>query len=148
MDEYEQYEQECNLVRIKNQKLLNEFESWLADTKLSKKTIDNHYSNINFYINEFLLYESIITAAEGIDRIDEFLGYWFIRKALWASESSIRSNATSFKKFYTFMYERGAVSFEALQMLKAEIKENLPEWIATVQRYDDPDIAPKDVWGF
>ena len=31
-----------------------------------------------------------------------FLGFWFIRKAMWASQSSIKGNATSLKKLYTF----------------------------------------------
>jgi hypothetical protein len=36
-----------------------------------------------------------------------FLGYWFIKKAMWAKQSAIKSNAASLKKFYTFMHEKG-----------------------------------------
>jgi len=35
--------------------------------------------------------------------------FWFIRKAMWASQSSIKGNATSLKKFYTFMHKKGLV---------------------------------------
>jgi hypothetical protein len=33
--------------------------------------------------------------------------------------------------------------------MKESIKENMPEWLATVDRYDDPDIEDmQDVWRF
>jgi len=31
--------------------------------------------------------------------------------------------------------------------MKVEIKESKDEWIATVRKYDDPDIDIVDVWG-
>ncbi len=148
MSEYDQYEQECSAIRAENQQLLSEFVSWLTAAGLSSTTVDRHRSNVEFYINKFLLYEDATRPPAGVEEISMFLGYWFIRKALWASESSIKSNSTSLKKFYTFMCERGAVSDEALQNLKARIKEDLPEWIATVKRYDDPTIEPEGVWQF
>lgn len=58
-----------------------------------------------------------------------FLGYWFPHKAMWASRAAIKSNAASFKKFYTFMNERGLVTDDDLQELKEEIKECLPDWM-------------------
>lgn len=73
-----------------------------------------------------------------------FLGYWFIKKAMWASQSSIKGNAASLRKFYTFMYEKGLIDKDALADLKETIKEGLPEWLATLERYDDPSI--EDVW--
>ena len=109
-----------------------------------KKTIKNHVSNIDFYLNEFLLYEEATEAKDGAGDVGMFLGYWFIRKAMWASQSSIRSNATSLKKFYTFMYEKGLIKKEELTDLKQRIKEEMPEWLATLDRYDDPSV--EDVW--
>ena len=100
-------------------------------------------------MNEFLLYEEANPAATGVYEARWFLGYWFIRKAMWASPSSIRSNAASLKKFYHFMFERDQIDQEALDHLKAQIKEGLPEWLETVRRYDDPSIEdPGDIWGF
>ncbi len=75
--------------------MLRDFELWLKSSALSKKVIDNHVSNVDFYINEYLLYEDVIEAKDGVDAIDMFLGYWFIKKAMWASKSSIKGNATS-----------------------------------------------------
>lgn len=147
MKSYEQYERECKRIRKENENLLIDFRKWLSDKKLSKKTIEKHVSSVDFYINDFLLYEDAIEVADGASNIGMFLGYWFIRKAMWASKSSIKENAASLKKFYQFMLERNKISKEAFEYLKETIKENMPEWIATMERYDDPDIEdPEEIW--
>ncbi|MGB5065084.1 MAG: recombinase [Candidatus Competibacter sp.] len=144
MDDYEKYENACKKIRKFNKKLLGEFELSLKSSGLSQNTINNHVSNIDFYVNEYLLYEDAIEAKDGVDAIDMFLGYWFIKKAMWASQSSIKCNATSLKKFYTFLYEKGVIEKEDLNNLKETIKEGMPEWLATLDRYDDPSV--EDVW--
>jgi site-specific recombinase XerD len=144
MDDYEKYEENCKKIRKENKGLLIEFAMWLKSSGLSEKTIDNHFSNIDFYLNDFLLYEDAIKAKDGVDEVDTFLGYWFIRKAMWASQSSLKGNATSLKKFYTFMHEKGLIKKEDLIDLKQTIKEEMPEWLDSLRRYDDPSI--EDVW--
>ena len=144
MDDYEKYEQDCKKLRKANERLLNEFEVWLKSSGLSENTINNHLSNIDFYVNEYLLYEDATEAKDGVDSVYMFLGHWFIRKAMWASQSSIKGNATSLKKFYTFMHERGLIDKEDLIDLKQTIKEEMPEWLATLRRFDDQSI--EDVW--
>ena len=62
MDDYEKYEEDCDKIRRSNTDLLNEFESWLKTSGLTSKTINSHRSNIDFYINEFLLYEDATEA--------------------------------------------------------------------------------------
>jgi len=76
--------------------------------------------------------------------IDDFLGYWFIRKTMWASRTSIKSNATSLKKFYIFMLEKGFIDEVELADLKHAITDRMPEWLATLERYNDLSI--EDVW--
>jgi hypothetical protein len=148
MDSYEQYEQNCAKVRKDNEILLDDFSKWLADKGLVPKTIDKHCYNLDFYINEFLMYEEATDASEGVCQIDLFLGYWFIKKAMWASKSSIKSNATSIKKFYEFMLEKGNIDEEDYIDLKDEIKNNMQEWLDTMDRYDDPEIEDmEEVWG-
>ena len=148
MTSYEQYEKDCKRIREENESLLNDFKKWLSDKKLSKKTIDKHVSNVDFYINDFLLYEDAIEAADGVSSIGMFLGYWFIRKAMWASKSAIKQNAASLKKFYEFMLERRKIAKESFEYLKETIKEDMPEWTATMERYDNPDIEdPEEIWG-
>ena len=137
MSEYDAYESNCEIIREYNKGLLVEFEAWLNSAGLSKKTISDHLSNIDFYINEYLLYDDATEAKDGIQGISMFLGYWFIKKALWASQASIKSNAASLKKFYTFLLEQGSIEKEDLRELEETIKDEMPEWIATLRRYDE-----------
>lgn len=52
------------------------------------------------------------------------------------------------KKFYEFMLERKKVSKDSFEFLKETITEDMPEWIATMGRYNDPDIEdPEEIWG-
>lgn len=146
MSEYDEYERECNSIREENKALLDDFESWILGNGLSKSTAKKHRENIDFYINDFLLDEDPKHASDGVDEVGMFLGYWFVRKAMWANVASVKANAASIKKFYDFMFERGEVDPEAVKGMKERIKEDLPEWMATMERYDDPSIDPEDVW--
>ncbi|MCW5211100.1 hypothetical protein VU03_05215 [Desulfobulbus sp. N3] len=144
MDDYEKYEADCKKIRKANEDILDEFYAWLKSSGLSEKTTKKHVRNIDFYLNEYLLYEDATEAKDGAGDVGMFLGYWFIRKAIWASKLSIKSNATSLKKFYTFMHEKGLIKKEELTDLKQRIKEEMPEWLETLDRYDDPSV--EDVW--
>jgi site-specific recombinase XerD len=147
--DYEEYENECKRIRKENKELISDFGNWLAAKNLSSKTIKKHTSNVGFYVNEFLLYEDAVEAKDGFDQIGMFLGYWFIKKAMWANTTAIKENAKSLKKFYQFLCARGQISEEDFSALKESIKERMPEWLATMARYDDPDIEDMDeVWGF
>jgi hypothetical protein len=131
-DEYKKYEQACAKIKEDNAKLLASFEQWLLAKGLGKKSIKEHVKNADFYINTYLLYEEAISAKEGAWRISSFLGDWFIRKALWSSQTSIKENAASLKKFYTFMLEKGEIDADDLQELKEAIKEEMDEWLEAV----------------
>ena len=120
----------------KNVVLLEEFRTWLEAHDLSKKVINAHIGNAGFYIDHYLLHYDAIPAAEGAPSIGGFLGGWFIHKALWANASSIRATATSLKKFYTFMVERGLTSPEDLEILKEDIKEEMAEWLEELKQFD------------
>lgn len=147
-DDYARYEKECKRIREDNAKLLDEFADWLAAKGLSESTVGRHCENIEFYLNHFLLYEDAERAEEGVHRAGLFLGYWLIRKAMWASQTSIKSNAATLKKFYAFMLEKGKVKQDDLDDLKLQIKVEMPEWLATLARYDDPNIDDlAEVWG-
>jgi len=148
MDDYEQYEASCKKIRTTNNKILQDFEIWLKDSKLKETTIRKHIENVDFYINDFLLYEDAVEAKDGASEIGMFLGYWFIKKAMWASPAQIKSNAGSLKKFYAFLFENKLIDKEDLVDLKIRIKEDMPEWIATINRYDDQSITDMgEVWG-
>ena len=145
--DYEHYERACEAIREENAALLNDFSGWLRNKGLADSTIRTHRNNIDFFVNNFLLYEEATPASGGADSVGMFLGYWFIRKAMWASAATIRSNAASLKKFYGFMVERGLVDQAKLTELRETIKYTMPEWLGKMDRYDDPSIVdPAEVW--
>ena len=147
LDDYEQYEIECEKIRESNKELLADFGGWLRELNLTAKTISRHIDNIDLYINAYLLYEDAVEPQEGAYSVSMFLGYWFIKKAMWASAASIKSNAASLKKFYTFLWGCSVSRNSTLDSLKEIIKEEMPVWLATLASYDDPSITyMAEVW--
>jgi hypothetical protein len=65
-DRYQVYEAQCERPRTTNQKLLADFETWLAHRGASQRTIRQHTSNLDLYLNHYLLYEDTIEAARGV----------------------------------------------------------------------------------
>jgi len=138
LDDYMKYEADCERIRQENGVLLDKFAKYLQTKKLSESTIKTHFSNADFYINEFLLYEKANEAKNGTSEIGTFLGHWFIRKAMWSSVNQIKVTAASLKKFYTFMYENGQIDKEKLDDLYDIIKDKMPDWVDDMKRYDAP----------
>ncbi|WP_287493570.1 hypothetical protein [Sellimonas sp.] len=79
----EEYEKQYERIRKDNEELLAVFREDLSNLKPA--TIRRHLSNVDFYINEYLLYEEPLSFDEGIYRIDDFLGWFFIRKCMWST---------------------------------------------------------------
>lgn len=146
MDEYEKFESECEKVRTQNRNVLDGFQKYLELRNLSEKTINKHVYNIDFYINDFLLYEEPLKPEEGIYKLDYFFGFWFIKKALWASVTSIKENITSLKHFYTYLHQNGGVTSEELYEMKQDIKEKKDDWFEALRAYDDPGTDLSELW--
>jgi site-specific recombinase XerD len=139
----DEFENSCKIIRKENQILLDKFEMSLRESVLTDKTIRNHIQNIDFYINEYLIYEELIEAKDGIDKVSWFMGYWFIKKAMWASSASIKSNAASLKKFYSFLLSIKMIPKDQLIELKDTIKDEMPEWLEELEAHDS---ASMDMW--
>ncbi len=118
------YDMQVHAIRTYNQPLLEGFRAWLAQSGLAEKTIRNHVDNIVFFA-EYLVYY------EPLQRLDEatsgdvwmFLSDWFPRKALWASETSVKGYLASFKKFFTWMGETGRVTPETVAAVRDTLKD-------------------------
>jgi len=133
--EFKEWELQVEIVKKNNNKLLFEFEEYLKVKSLKAKTINNHVFNIELFANEYLLRYSIIPVEKGFLEIGSFLGDYFIRKTSWASKYSINENIASFKKFYTFLNEKGEVSKEELSEMKELIKDEKEDWLEEVDSY-------------
>ena len=143
--DWEEYEKKCDEIRKENKRYLDIFAEEIKG--LSSKTVRAHLDNADFYINEYLLREGPLSMKEGVTSIDDFLGYFFIRKCMWSTPSTIKSNAASIKKFYKCMMEHGLVQKEEYNDLCFTIKENMEQWQKDCAAYNDPDADdPFDIW--
>ena len=136
---YENYCKACDEIRKKNDEYLALFEQDLVSEGLKESTIRRHLSNIDFYINNYLLHEEPCTMEYGTGLIDSFLGDFFIRKCMWSTPGNIKSTAASIKKFYKYMLNRGIVKKEDYEFLCSEIKSRMEIWQADCAAYNDPD---------
>lgn len=126
---YEDYDQKCNEIRMRNEVYLKEFREDLIKSGLKEKTIENHCQNVEFYINTYLLRQAPQEMKSGTDSISGFLGNFFIRKCTWSSPNSIKGNATSIKKFYKSMLQRGYINEEDYGTLVEIIKDEMDDWL-------------------
>lgn len=147
MDDDEDIEEKCKIIRQNNIKLLEDFCEWLEVKRLSKKTIRVHVNNIELFVNHFLLYGNSYEAKDGVLEVNEFFIDWFIRKTNWANVNQIKANVTSLKKFFTFMFEKGEIKQEELDNLRDIIKEEMPNWITNMKEFEDSMSSDKVVWG-
>jgi hypothetical protein len=139
------YQEHCEAIRRENQKLLDIFRESIQD--LRPKTVEKHMSNVDLYINDYLLHDEPLSFEEGTRRIDEFLGYFFIEKCLWSTPRTIKSTTASIKKFYKCMLQHGMILKSDYEDLCEDIREGMPEWQEACAQYNDPDKdSPFDIW--
>jgi len=138
---YEEYEQKCSEIRMRNTAYLDEFREDLINAGLKEKTINKHCQNIDFYINTYLLREEPLEMIRGSDsfKIDDFLGYFFIRKCMWSTPGTIKSTAASIKKFYSSMLQRGNIDELDYRELIETIRDNMDCWLKDCESYNNPD---------
>ena len=137
--DFENFEDEAEKIRDKNYKYLDTFGEYLEAKGLKDKTIQKHLGNIDFYINTFLLKYEILDVRQGCYKIDDFLGNWFIRKAMRSNAESIKSNITSMKMFYGYLLKKGVIDNEDYDVLCGAIFSYKDHWLDLVRIYNDPE---------
>ncbi len=137
-----EYDQECARIREKNKGYLTLFKQSMETQGLAQSTIHRHMDNVDFFLNEYLLYYGAHEMEYGCHDVYGFLGDFFIRKCMWSTPGTIKTNATSIKKFYKCMRDNGLVSAEACDELAKTIKENMADWQADCAEFNDPGNDP------
>jgi site-specific recombinase XerD len=134
MSSADSYDAQVQAIRVYNQPILDDFRAWLEQSGLAEKTVRNHVDNIDFF-TEYLVYQEPLQKLDEADGSDVwmFLGDWFPRKAMWASESSVKSNMASFKKFFQWMGETGRVSPETVDDVLSTLKEGRDEFLEAAE---------------
>lgn len=121
-----------------NHEYLLLFQEDLENAGLKQKTIYNHLSNADLFINDFLGYRMNVTMEEGVTMLGDFLGDYFIRKCMWSSPSSVKTTAASLKKFYKSMAEHGKIEKKDYDYVCRDIKESMAYWQESCESYNNP----------
>lgn len=137
MDDYDAWEKKVEENHKRNEKFIEEFESWLIQKNLAKKTIRKHLNNASLYINDYLNYYDASTMEDGVHYVHVFLDDWFIEKCLWSSRNSLKETAASIKKFYQCMSEKGYVNKNDYNELSSFIKENMDEFLEQMDSFEN-----------
>src|SRR3954452_12739667 len=124
MTSIKSYDEQVKAIQAFNQPLLDGFQTWLTQADLAEKTVTSHVMNIAFFAHYLVYYEPL-------QRLDEarsgdvwmFLSDWFPRKALWASEASVKAYLASFKKFFIWMGNPAHIPPERV----ADVRETLKD---------------------
>lgn len=137
--DYDEYLNKCDSIRGINNQLLNLFAENLAKSGRTNKTIRRHISNVDFYINKYLLLEDALAMESGTAMLDGFLGDFFIRKCMWSTPGNIKTTAASIKKFYKCMLDHNKISKEDFDLLSSEIKDSMKIWQEDCELFNDSD---------
>ena len=136
--DYDEYESQCALREGENARYLDEFHDDLVAAGLKDKTVSKHIDNVYFYLNTYLTRTAPLDMRAGCYKAADYLGDFFIRKCMWSTPASIRSNAASFKKFYKSMLQRGYILQDDYDTLRFAIKEGLDYWCDLCAEYNTP----------
>lgn len=115
-------------IEERNNGLLQTFIIDLDMLRLPTKAIDQHLHNAHTFLSIFLP-GKLSSMEQGVDMLDEYFGYFFIRKCMWATPENLPENAESVRIFYKSMMEHGFIAAEAYTTVETTIKAKLPGWV-------------------
>ena len=132
----DEYDIKCEEIRRENEEYLKIFEEDLKAAGLAPKTIRNHVSNAEFFINDYLMLRSLHHIDQGLYELGSFFDF-FIHKCMWSTPDTVGKTATSIKKFYKCMADHGKISTRDYELIADEIKDGTPEWKAECDAFNN-----------
>lgn len=116
-----------DILHQQNSLYLQLLESDLAG--LAPRTIKRHLQNVDFFLNTYLLFDEALplTMEEGVNAIDDFLGY-FLEEKTYFAESTKRSVVASMRKFYKSMVAHGKITPEQYEDIVESLRDGGAEY--------------------
>ena len=74
---------------------------------------------------------------QGVERLDEYFGYFFIRKCMWSNVKNLPENTESVRLFYKSMMEHGVIEAKAYEKVEATITENINDWAEDMRQWNE-----------
>lgn len=125
-------EQQLDVISQNNASYLHLFEADLHG--LAPKTIKRHLQNVDFFLNTYLVFDEAhpLTMEEGVNTIDDFLGYFLENKTCFA-DSTKHSFVTSLRKFYKSMAAHGKITQEQYEDVVESLRDGGAEYKALLE---------------
>lgn len=131
------YDKLCDEKINENEKYFEIFENELINEELSEKVKKRHYRNAYFYVNQFLITYDIKSMEDGLYEINDFFGYFFIRKCLFSNPTTFKEMLSSIKKFYKIMHKYNFIDDDNYNQFLYTIKECKDEWLNELIEYNE-----------
>ena len=111
---------------------------------LSLQTKRRHVGNIELFLIDYTVrYHEVADRSQPLELFDvcldyaDFVGYFFIRKCMWATPASTKQLCASLKKFFKCMTDLGKLTEEEYASLTNSWKEDVEGFVALAEDYDD-----------
>lgn len=132
------YEEKKSKNIKRNEKYLEGFEIWLTQKNLVPKTIKNHLANTELFINDYLNYNEIIKAEDGLPEI--YIFRWVVYHQMsMGIQKLLKKTLASLKKFYQYMSENNYVDATEYQNTFSFLKDNMDEILESIDDFADFD---------
>ncbi|MBQ9275633.1 MAG: hypothetical protein IJ228_12540 [Succinivibrio sp.] len=138
-DDISSDEKRDKILEKRNDKLIDLFFKALVEKGLSEKVSNKHADNVYLFINTFMLFREGYTMEEGDCCLNDFFGYFYVRKCLWSNPKNLKTTAVSIQKFYKCMADKGLIPLKTCEKICNIIKKRLPDWEEECRLYNDHD---------
>lgn len=121
----------------RNSELIQAFRDWRAGQGAGAEELEAHEFNLDFYLNHYLQFGSSRGAADGAspDLVRDFLGDFFVHKAMWTDVEEQKSSIASLLAFYCWLEDKGEVPPGSCRGLTELVEAEKEAWFAAMDRY-------------
>jgi hypothetical protein len=132
-------------VYERNGELLDIFERWLQEQRLSAKTIQRHLDNVGRFVNRYLADAGGALEIPGPgdeavpEDVDEFLADWLLYEEDRRPVETVKAHIASLKKFYLCLEEMGEIAVEDARAIRRVLQEDRAYYLETARDFEKGD---------
>lgn len=132
-------------VYERNTELLDSFERWLREQRLSAKTIQKHLDNVDRFANRYLgdaggALELPGPADEAVpEDVDDFLADWLLYEEGQRPVEAVKSHIASLEKFYLCLEELEEMPVKDARSMRRVLQEDRAYYLETARDFEEGD---------
>lgn len=138
------FSRDLDKIDIIIRKYIDGFKKELRNQRLSDKVIKTHVNNAYFFWYGYYVQQYFDNPFNSETSLEDFFGYYFIRKCLWSTENSLKTYLASLKKFYLFLYKENYIDEDKCATVLATLKCGKERWLEELYDYNYGDMGDCD----